>query len=111
MQITIETDRPICDFCSDPAVVKSYACGDYVISDSWSPDGQPKVDLGSKGGWAACRECARLIDEGEQAALMERSLFTFYQRYPEVNDSERIRRELKKFLYDLHKEFWERKRA
>ncbi len=54
----------ICDFCSGLPVVAAYPCRDFAL------DGLP---IGSQGAWAACAECARLIDGDQRDALAWRT--------------------------------------
>lgn len=54
----------ICDFCSAVPVVAAYPCCDFVI---------PETPAGSRGAWAACVECADLIDRGQREALAYRA--------------------------------------
>ncbi|MBO0887469.1 hypothetical protein J2P12_00050 [Candidatus Bathyarchaeota archaeon] len=95
--------EPICDFCSGKPIVKDYDCSDYTLLVKFN--GQT-VELGSSGKWAACQVCADLVDNGDKNGLMERALQTFYTRHPGMPAS----KELTKFLYDLHNQFWERSR-
>lgn len=54
----------LCDFCSGQPVLWSYPCRDFQF-----PEG-----IGSAGAWAACAECARLIDADQREALAQRAV-------------------------------------
>lgn len=54
----------LCDFCSQQPVCWSYPCQDFEF-----PEG-----IGSVGAWAACAECARLIDTDQREALAQRAV-------------------------------------
>jgi hypothetical protein len=54
-----------CDFCSGRLVVAAYPCRDFTIPE------YPKI--GSRGPWAACAECARLINTDQREALAWRA--------------------------------------
>lgn len=55
----------ICDFCSGRPVVAAYPCRDFTIPDC--------PEIGSLGPWAACADCARLIDTDQRDALAWRA--------------------------------------
>jgi hypothetical protein len=55
----------LCDFCSGQPVVVAYPCRDFTISD---------VPVGSTGAWAACADCAQLIDADQRDALAWRAV-------------------------------------
>lgn len=54
----------LCDFCSRQPVTAAYPCRDFTV---------PGTPCGSLGAWAACQECARLIDTGQREALARRA--------------------------------------
>jgi hypothetical protein len=93
----------VCDFCSGIPIVKDYDCPDYTIPVKFNGK---VVELGSSGQWAACQACADLIDRGNKEALMARALQAFYALHPGMPASA----ESAKFIYDLHSQFWERKK-
>ena len=62
--------RAICDFCSYPSVVWCYPARSFVAYIVANIGGE------SVGDWAACEQCHRLIEAGDRAGLMERSLVT-----------------------------------
>ena len=63
--------RECCDFCCVESTHKIFACKNFVI-----PDLGP-VSHESFGAWAACEECARLVDGGKWSELTERALAQF----------------------------------
>jgi hypothetical protein len=63
--------RECCDFCCVESTHKIFACKNFVI-----PDLGP-VSHESIGAWAACEECARLVDGGKWSELTERALAQF----------------------------------
>lgn len=99
---------PVCDFCSDPRIVTDYDCSDYVIPVT-GPDGKT-MKLGSKGKWAACAQCAAIVDRGDQEALLQRSMECLFLKHPEWPREGYVIEGTIKFLQDLHEEFWRRKR-
>lgn len=79
----------ICDFCSSPDVVWSYPAADFVLSDT----GQA-----SEGAWAACHECAELVQAGDREGLLKRSLSGF----PEF-----MREPVRSHVRELHRRFFD----
>lgn len=72
---------PRCDFCSDPEIVKSYECHPHVMEEH---------DLGdmllvshTNDPWAACAQCASLIDAGDLRGLVQRGFARYYELHPE----------------------------
>ena len=60
-----------CDFCTAQPIEKLYGCRNFT----WQ---KRNVFPGaSGGGWAACRECAELVDSERWTSLTERSLRQF----------------------------------
>jgi len=60
----------VCDFCCIAQPVVTYACEDFKMEES-SIESQRLYgkDLGSRGYWAACSQCAGFIDAGAYEAL------------------------------------------
>lgn len=56
---------PICDFCSHPEPTLFFKAEDFELIEGWA---------GSKGDWAACPECAALVEESKWAELADRCL-------------------------------------
>lgn len=56
-----------CDFCSSQPVEWEVVARDFTLGDI----------VGSKGNWAACAECARLLREGDWRGLTLRSIQRF----------------------------------
>ena len=90
--------RAICDFCSYPSVVWRYPARSFVAYVVANIGGE------SVGDWAACEQCHRLIEVGDRAGLMERSLVTLMAEHPEM---EPARSELIEHMTSLHVMFFE----
>ena len=56
----------ICDFCSSPDVLWSYPAANFQVEGT-------RV-LASEGGWAACHDCAALIEADDRGGLARRAL-------------------------------------
>ena len=106
--ITLAADpaNHVCDFCNSPMIVRDYDCPDFLIPDTWSKPGSPKMDLGSKGKWAACQTCADLVDAGSRNELMARSLQAYYKRHADAPMDGEVAEGIIGFLYQLHDRFW-----
>jgi hypothetical protein len=61
----------VCDFCSDPKPIRTFACEDFEVAEG----------ARSVGGWMACEPCAQLIEEAEWDALRLRALKHFREKY------------------------------
>jgi hypothetical protein len=70
-----KSERPedmICDFCSEHTEpFTEYPCGDFSLGQVES------TNMMSRGGFAACPTCARLINTNDRAALLDRSVKSF----------------------------------
>ena len=82
--------REMCDFCTAEPTHRLYACRNFV----WL--NRSMFAHESIGAWAACEECARLVDGGRWSELTERALAQFkkihgYSAYEEPNFRERFR--------------------
>jgi len=68
-----------CDFCSlqeDGPRTWRFACRDIVLMDmGWA----------SRGAWAACEPCRLLIEADDYAALLARSLASFFRLHPDMD--------------------------
>jgi hypothetical protein len=64
-----------CDFCTAEPIQKLYRCGNFL----WQR--QSIFPHGSVGEWAACRECAELIDNEKWNSVTERSLRYFLRKH------------------------------
>jgi hypothetical protein len=67
--------KEICDFCVQASLVKAYACSPFVYlkgtpMEHWSCDH-----------WAACQDCACLIDAGKWGALADRAARAFVRQH------------------------------
>ena len=102
----------ICDFCSSPEVFQVYMAEDFTAVELVAPDGNP-VYLNSTGGWAACCQCAKLVEDEKWGELRERCFRTFKAGLPAfpcltIEDE----REIKGILRGAHEQFRRlRKRA
>lgn len=90
--ITIEPspDRECCDFCTAEPTHRLYACRNFA----WL--NHTMFAHESIGAWAACAECARLVDGGKWSELTERALAQFkrihgYSAHEESYFRERFR--------------------
>jgi hypothetical protein len=72
----------ICDFCSEPSVVFRYPARSFVAYVEAGITGE------SVGDWAACPTCHELIQTGDRAGLVDRSLHTLLEKHPEMHDAE-----------------------
>jgi hypothetical protein len=97
---------PVCDFCSAEQVVKDYDCVDYLIPVT-NPKGQT-IELGSTGKWAACVQCAKLIDENNREGLLQRATTTFCANH---GISMEIGEGLLGFIQELQEKFWKGRRG
>lgn len=79
-----------CDFCSSPGVVKKYPCRDFKSDSSQAavqynpckalPVSGGTIVLDSHDFWAACAECAAIVETGDVDALVKHSLGAFEAR-------------------------------
>jgi hypothetical protein len=102
----------ICDFCSSQEVFQVFMAEDFTAVEVATPDGHP-VYLNSTGGWAACHECAKLVESARWDELLERCFDTFKASLPAfVHLSAEEEQELKGILRSAHDGFRKlRKRA
>jgi hypothetical protein len=62
----------ICDFCcTDAPVVASFSCDDFEVAQVTK--GDTTHHLGSKGSWAACETCRRLVGARDVSGLCDRA--------------------------------------
>jgi len=88
----------LCDFCCDDEPIVSYPAKDAAIE---IPLPGGVMVLNSVGGWAACRECARLVDTGNKEGLELRTFLSYSLALP-VED-ERV---MLKAVHEVHELFW-----
>lgn len=99
------SDKPICDFCSDPEVVAAYPAHDF------KHDGTRWFHSMSRGSWAACPVCKVLIDNNERELLLERSYNEMLRLYPETRLLTKAELDgMKSTLRDLHRQFFEKRK-
>jgi hypothetical protein len=72
----------VCDFCSEPNVAWCYPAQSFLAYVIAGVVGQ------SVGDWAACRTCHELIEAGDRAGLLERSLQMLLDKNPEMRAAE-----------------------
>jgi hypothetical protein len=93
-----------CDFCSRPGVAVSYDAVDFDTGNK-ERDGASHV---SRGGWAACQECADLIEADDREALADRSM----ESYGELrSNTPEHRARVRQALRDVHDEFYRHRRG
>jgi hypothetical protein len=72
----------LCDFCSEPHVAWRYPTQNFLAYVVAGIVGQ------SVGDWVACRACHTLIEVGDRAGLLDRSLRTLFDKHPEMRPAE-----------------------
>lgn len=103
--LTPQIGRAICDFCSSQEVFQVYMAEDFTAVELAAPDGHP-VYLNSTGGWAACHECAKLVESAQWGRLLERCFDTFKASLPAfVHLSVEEEQDLKGILRGAHEQF------
>lgn len=96
-------DEPVCDFCSSTPVTYSFDAVPHRMDESAEPEHW------SADAWAACEECARLVDEGRREELAVRSVDMLLRRSPQMRVVPR--RELLREITQVHARFWLAKRG
>ncbi len=111
-RLTSPTGDAICDFCSSHEVFQIYMADDFTAVELVPPDGNP-LYLNSTGGWAACCQCAKLVEAEEWDELLERCFQNFTARLPAfVCLTKEEESEIKGILRGAHEGFRKlRKRA
>jgi hypothetical protein len=103
--LTSQIGGGICDFCSSQEVFQVYMAEDFTAVQLAAPDGNP-VYLNSTGGWAACHECAKLVESAQWDELLERCFDIFNASLPAfVHLSLEEEQELKGMLRSAHEKF------
>lgn len=69
----------VCDFCGGDKIRWAYPADDFMIGAiaALDPETGEAIDvqpMGSKGPWAACAECAELIEREDYEALKKRGI-------------------------------------
>jgi len=82
----------ICDFCSSPSVAWRFPAVTFAAFDL----------VRSIGNWAACEECARLVNDNNRVALCYRSVDSFMEAFPDYNEAT-----VASMIAELHVEFWD----
>ena len=91
--------RGCCDFCCMESVHKVFTSTNFVI-----PDLGPVVAQESIGAWAACSECARLIDGNRWSELTARALAQFQRLHGYTRDEELFFRNKFQEIHQLFKD-------
>ncbi len=92
-----------CDFCSSPSVAVCYPAYSSRLILIPDKDGEIRGIGDSIGGWAACVECAQLIEAGDHEGLAKRSAETF----PLVTSAGLSRAEITLIVRQIQEEmFW-----
>jgi len=90
--------REMCDFCCTSPTARLYACRNFM----WLKHSMFAHE--SIGAWAACEECARLVDGGKWSELAERALAQFKKAHGYSHDEEPYFREQFREINRLFKE-------
>jgi hypothetical protein len=67
-------DGPHCDFCfkaETKETLWTFKCLDFQVQ-ALSDSGERHGVLNSRGNWAACEDCARLVEQNDKKTLLER---------------------------------------
>ena len=91
-------DREVCDFCTAEPTHRRYACRNFV----WL--NHTMFAHESIGAWAACEQCARLVDEGRWSELTERALARLKGIHGYTADEEPYFRERFREIHQLFQE-------
>jgi hypothetical protein len=90
--------RECCDFCTAEPVHRLYACRNFT----WLKHAMFAHE--SIGAWAACEECALLVDGGKWAELTKRALAHFKMIHGYTANEESYFREQFRELHHLFQE-------
>jgi hypothetical protein len=96
--IVPELGRECCDFCTAEPTHRLYACRNFMFLK------HAMFAHESIGAWAACEECARLVDEGRWSELTERALARFKRIHGYTADEEPYFRERFREIHQLFQE-------
>jgi hypothetical protein len=107
LDVVVQTSEVICDFCSSPDVRWSYTAEDFVIV-------EPRIEWGSRGGWAACDTCHDFIEKGDREGLAKHSMERFFPTHPEVPNTREVRQVVYPSILAMHEGFfiyWDKHKA
>ena len=90
--------RQVCDFCTAEPVHRLYACRNFV----WL--NHTMFAHESVGAWAACEQCAELVNGGKWSELTERALAAFKRIQGCTGDEEPYFRERFREIHQLFQE-------
>lgn len=94
----------ICDFCSGRPVVMAFAVVPEAIK--LQPT-ETLAGFNDRGNWAACADCAKLVQAEDQAALTRRSAETYLATVVGTNNpSEETIKRVERELQPLHTQFF-----
>lgn len=99
----------VCDFCNSPHIKWEYPAISAQVHDYGN------IKTASIGGWAACEDCAELIESKDKEGLLNNTIASFMDYSPFPLPSYAID-SLKRFMREVHGVFWlckfgERKQA
>jgi hypothetical protein len=89
-----------CDFCGSQHVVWSFPARDFALDCAAKLLGIPII--GSRGPWAACPECAALVEGGERGPLCLRSLVHLCGPPPDAE----VAMALVRIMAEIHEQFF-----
>jgi hypothetical protein len=89
----------LCDFCGDAIFIKAYACRSFVYL-----KGTP-VEQETGEQWAACAECAYLIDRQKWNRLTERAVRAFFRGIEMPNRDLHVLREQLQHLHGAFRQY------
>ena len=93
------SDGGSCDFCTAQPIRKFYSCRNF----KWHA--QNVFPGGSAGAWAACAECAELVDAERWAVLTERSLREFLINHSITQGDVTRLREQFRLIHELFRQY------
>lgn len=93
-------ETPVCDFCCHRGLPVAYA---YPARDFGVPLPGVAMSANSRGWWAACQPCHRLITKGDRERLAQRSA----KVYRRQEDTDLSLTHLATAVRELHDMFWQ----
>lgn len=105
--------KDICDFCSSPEVVKRFECRDFdspsedagvIYPDTKDTDGPTNLIFASNDYWAACADCAALVEAADIDGLIRWAMDGYEER---VGRSHSRRAMLEKHLRQTYRLFFQ----
>jgi hypothetical protein len=93
----------LCDFCDIEPLVYRLPCPDYV---ALIVCGELSTEQAFSGGWSACDECARLVQEDRREELSRRSAETYYEVSPEDHSPQEENLLLIRAVHEAFFQYW-----